>query len=125
MKSQAGGNRRKLGAYGEALAEQRLCQDGYRIAARNWRCRTGEIDLIAEREGTVVFVEVRTRTDTGTRGTAKEALSARKQVQVRETARTYLYMHKIDGVPIRFDAVCITLNRDGTVQSLEHIPHAF
>ena len=53
-----------LGAWGERLAERRYRTDGYRVLARNWRCPSGEIDLILERGGLVVFSEVKTRSST-------------------------------------------------------------
>jgi putative endonuclease len=124
----AGGadRRRETGKLGETAAAALLESKGYRIVARNWRCRSGELDLVAEQSGTLVIVEVRTRRPTGTHGTAKEAVDARKQRQVRETAQFYLYATKQFDVKLRFDVIAVELPRHGEeAPRIEHIEHAF
>jgi putative endonuclease len=118
--------RKELGARGEQLAAEHLQQNGFRIVARNWRCRSGELDLIAENEEVLLFVEVRSRTNTGTFGTAQESIDVRKMRQVRETAQVYLHMkQREEGVPVRFDVICATYHLDGSLISLDHIANAF
>lgn len=118
--------RRETGKLGEAAAVAWLESKGYRIIARNWRCRSGELDLIAEQSGTLVIVEVRTRRPTGTHGTAKEAVDARKQRQVRETAQYYLYATKRFDAKLRFDVIAVELPEHGeNAIRIEHIEHAF
>jgi putative endonuclease len=122
--------RRQTGGIGEAAAADLLQSKGYRIVARNWRCRSGELDIVAETDGILVFVEVRTRRPTGSFGTAKEAVDARKQRQVRETAQFYLHATKSSPHRMRFDVIAVELSstsgRDGSATcTLEHIENAF
>ncbi len=117
--------RKELGRQGEQYAREHLSQNGYRIVAQNWRCRTGEIDLVAERDGVLVFVEVRTRRMTGRYGTPQESVDFRKQRQVRETAQMYLYRHRLYDVKVRFDVICVLLSPEGVFSRLDHIHGAF
>ena len=71
-----------------------LIERGYTLIARNWRCRSGEIDIIAEIDHVLVFIEVRTRSSQASFGTAEESINYRKQKQVRETAQFYIYQTK-------------------------------
>jgi putative endonuclease len=115
----------QLGAEGERRAVAYLESLGYRIIDLNWRCRTGEIDIIAEFEGCLIFAEVRSRRNTGTYGTAQESYSLRKQIKVRETAKVYLHATKQENKAIRFDAVCVSFHRDGSMDAVSHYPYAF
>jgi len=81
--------KQKLGRLGEAFAEQVLCLDGYRIIERNFRCKAGEIDLIAEREDELYFIEVKTRRSQ-LFGSPAESVNYKKQQHLRKAARTYL-----------------------------------
>jgi putative endonuclease len=118
-------DRKIIGAAGENAAEQYLSELGYRIVARNWRCRTGEIDIIAEVEGTLVFVEVRARKRAGSYGLAKESIDFRKQQQVRETAQFYLHRYQQYDQRIRFDVIAVQFKEDGEAPLLEHFQGAF
>ena len=114
------------GRMGEAAAADCIVKSGYRIIERNWRCRIGEIDLIAEDSGSLVFVEVRSRTNPTKFGTALEAVTPYKQRQVRDVAAYYLMQRKFAISPsIRFDVVAVTFRNDGTIAELKHIPGAF
>lgn len=94
------------GEQAEALAADFLCGKGLRIAARNYRSRHGEIDLIAREGATVVFVEVRSRSSEAYGGAAA-SITAAKREKLLKTARHYLA-----GItplpPCRFDAVLVT-----------------
>ena len=118
-------SRKGAGLAAEDHASAYLEKLGWQIVERNWRCRSGEIDLVARDQGTLVFVEVRSRTSPSRYGTAVEAVTPRKCRQVRETAGVYLRLHRLDGTPVRFDAVAVTFAKDGAVQELKHIPNAF
>lgn len=122
----AGGDRRRLrGAAAEEAAARHLAALGYRVLERNWRCRTGEIDLIARDGSTLVFVEVRSKR-TGSRfGTALEAVTPRKIRQVRDVAGVYLTFHPHMDGPVRFDVVAVTLRPDDSVADLRHVKAAF
>lgn len=124
-KEPAKDSRKSVGAYGERLAAELLREKGYRIVRSNWRCRTGELDLIAEDGAVLVFVEVRTRRLTGTFGTPEESVNVRKQRQIRETANMYLYACNAFERKLRFDVVAVYLDADGALVRMEHIQEAF
>lgn len=92
-----------LGAWGESLAAEYLRKKGYRIVASNYRCRFGEIDMIARTRQYLVFVEVKLRRDDKF-AEAKEFVDFRKQTRIRETAGFYLSCNNLD-LPVRFDVV--------------------
>lgn len=117
---------RKLkGALAEAAAATFLMEQGYRIVERNWRNRTGEIDIIGEYKDMLVFIEVRSRSGNSAFGTPSESVNQRKINQVRSMAEQYLHFRKSYDVPIRFDVVAVILNPDKSVASIEHIKQAF
>ena len=97
----AKGKARSLGQWGEALVVEDLRGRGGRIAAKNFRCRMGEIDIIAEDGTYLVFVEVKLRKDNRF-GSAREAVTTAKQRKLRITAELYLSMHPT-GLQPRFD----------------------
>ena len=79
----------RAGARAEDLCADLLAGAGLRILARNWRCRLGEIDLVAEDGGTLVFAEVRLRRS-ASRGGAAESITAAKQARIIAAARAFL-----------------------------------
>lgn len=112
-------NRRETGTAYEDLAAQYLEQKGYRILERNYRCRQGEIDLIAMDGSCLVFVEVKYRSSRRT-GHPAEAVNVRKQRRIARTAVYYCYKRRIpEDHPCRFDVVSI-LDHEA-----EHIKNAF
>ncbi|WP_028611054.1 YraN family protein [Paenibacillus harenae] len=119
--------RRQTGMLGEAAACLYLQDSNYRIIERNWRCRSGEIDIIAEYENRLVFVEVRTRRSGGRFGTAAESVDRRKQQQVRETAQVYLKSRTAAAdISIQFDVVAIEINRqDDSIAACKHYKSVF
>lgn len=118
-------NRREAGQAAEDAAAAYLRSRGYTLISRNWRCRSGEIDLIMAHGQTLVFVEVRSRTAPSRYGTAVEAVTPRKCRQVRATASVYLRMHNVENRPIRFDVAAVTFGSGGEVAELRHLPNAF
>lgn len=118
-------NRKAIGNLGEQLAALYLVERGMVIRVSNWKCRSGEIDHVADDQGVLVFIEVRTRRETGTFGTPFESIDSRKIRQVRETALVYLKQHQLLDKPIRFDVVSVLLNKDGQLIKMEHIQGAF
>jgi len=117
--------RKRTGASGEAAAARHLERLGYKALHRNWRCRTGEIDIVAEDGDTLVFVEVRTRRRIGTFGTPLESVDARKIRQVRDTALAYLHLNGKHGSAVRFDVIAVTLGDNGEAAELRHVKMAF
>jgi putative endonuclease len=110
-----------LGQEGEDRAAQFLVKQGHRILERNYRTRSGEIDLITLHEGTVVFVEVKTRTSDAF-GAPELAVNARKQGRMIKAALGYIKYRKLHQVPCRFDVVAISSSAG---QQVELIQNAF
>jgi putative endonuclease len=106
------------GRWGEDRAASWYRDHGYRVVARNWRCPTGEIDLIVARDRLVVICEVKARR-TAAYGPAASAVHRQKQQRLRRLAAEWLRTTGTRGVDVRFDVVAIT-GGDVTV-----IPGAF
>jgi len=115
--------RAEVGRRGEAAAERRYVAHGYRVVARNWRCRIGELDLVVSRGSTLVICEVKTRR--GSRfGGGFEAVDARKRQKLRALAEVFLQQHGGGGAAIRFDVASVRLRSDGSA-SVEVFHDAF
>ncbi len=110
----------RLGKRGEALARHELEKAGYKILAQNWRTRFGEIDLVAEREGIVVFVEVKARTSHDF-GRPEESVTRRKRRKLIQTAQAYLQSTGRAQVPWRIDVIAADMDRKGNLIRLEHL----
>jgi putative endonuclease len=113
---------RRPGASGEDLACAHLVGKGFRIRARNYRCRAGEIDVVADDRGTLVFVEVKERSG-DSHGTAVESVTAEKRRRIVRAARIYAATHGLSEAAIRFDVVAIDWGPDGP--RLRHDEGAF
>src|SRR4029453_16851494 len=110
--------RGELGGRVEALACARLTAAGLRIVARNWRCQTGEIDVVAEGPGLLVFCEVKTRRGDGygTPGASAPRAAAAdpaKQARLRRLAGAYLRATRHRPCRVRFDVVAVVWPRRG------------
>ncbi len=116
-------HRRSLGRRGEALAEAYFRTREYQVIARNYRCRAGEMDLIVEQDGTLIFVEVRTRRGTAA-GTPEESITPVKAQRLITVAETY--RQEQPGAPEswRIDIIAIEVGERGRLVRLDHIPHA-
>jgi putative endonuclease len=101
--------RQALGKLGEQLAVRTLERRGYAILETRYRTRYGEIDIVADDDGTLVFVEVKARADAEF-GTAAEAVTPWKQRRLVRMATFYLATRQIAGRPCRFDVVAIMLD---------------
>lgn len=121
----SGQDSRLLGRWGEALAAAYLRDKGYRILASGWRCRYGEIDLIAADRTFLCFVEVKLRKSCAF-GRAAEAVDRRKQKRLRATAQLYLEQTPTALQP-RFDVVEIYAPQGMNTQTprLVHLENAF
>jgi putative endonuclease len=100
---------RARGAWGERLVASWYMARGFAVVDRNWRCRLGEIDLVLERAGLVVFCEVKARR-TSAFGTGAEAVSEAKCRRLRRLAAAWLAASPSAGVDVRFDVAAV----DGT-----------
>ena len=108
----SGDSRAALGRKGEAAAERHLRRLGYRILKTGFRTRFGEIDIIAEESGTLVFVEVKTRRDIEA-GDPVEAVDSRKQRRLIRLAEAYLQLQGTPEAICRFDVVSVLLPSRG------------
>ena len=99
-----------------------LLQRGYKLAARNYRTRRGEIDLIMRQNDAIVFVEVKLRRGTGF-GDPLEAVTAHKQDTLRSVAEHYVYTRKPSFDTLRFDVIGILADRPEV--RIHHIEDAF
>lgn len=113
----------RFGRAGETAAEKYLEGKGYHFLARNFKRTHGEIDLIMEDGETLVFIEVKSRTNRRY-GEPKEAVTPFKQQHIRYTAKAFLYSRHIEGRRIRFDVVEVMQMADGTVK-FHYIRNAF
>lgn len=101
-------NRRRVGYEQETKVQEYLQTQGYEILARNFYTKHGEIDLIAKKDGYLVFVEVKYRAD-GRYGAPEEAVDYRKQKKIIAAAQYYLYKNRIPvDTPCRFDVAGVT-----------------
>ena len=103
----------RAGARAEELCAEMLRRAGLRVLARNWRCRHGEIDLVAEEGGTLVFAEVRYRRDQRFGGAAG-SITAAKQTRLVAAARLYL-MRRPDA-DCRFDVLLLDSLEAGRIE---------
>jgi len=117
-------SRAAIGARGEQLAVDYLSQLGLRVLARNWRCRYGELDVIAADDiaGTVVFVEVKTRTGEQYGG-AEHAVTPIKVRRLRRLAGLWLAQQHSSWASVRIDVVAIRIGRRRTPE-ITHIQGA-
>lgn len=113
--------RKQTGRRGEDIAALFLTGKGYRIIERNWRCPVGELDLIAQDQDTLVFVEVRSRS--GARfGLAEESITPAKQARLVELAQTYVQEKALAAQRLRIDVVAVQLGRG--LPQINHIENA-
>lgn len=116
-------SRKRLGDAGERLAAEHLQRAGYRVRALNYRCRVGEIDIVAEEAGDIVFVEVKTRRGEAY-GLPEEAVTPAKQRKLIAAAQTYLEAHACADASWRVDVVAVALTPTGKVQEVRIYRHA-
>ena len=116
-------HRQSLGRRGEALAHRHLESLGYAIIETNYRTRGGEIDLVAEHDGKLVFVEVRT-TSTRKFGLPEESITRKKQEHLISTARHYLNTRDSTDRDWRVDVVAVEFGPSGRVDRLEIVKDA-
>jgi putative endonuclease len=112
-----------LGGLGENLAVAYLTDAGLTVLDRNWRCREGELDIIARERDALVFCEVKTRRGLGF-GSPVEAVTPVKRRRIRVLAQRWLAAHDEHAAEIRFDVVGI-LVRPGRPAEITHLRAAF
>ena len=93
-----------LGAYGQKIAEDYLTANGFNIIERNFRCKSGEIDIIARDGGYISFIEVKYRRSL-VHGYPREAVGYHKQRHIRRVALYYIMINRINNQDLRFDVL--------------------
>lgn len=122
--TQTGGNK-GTGELGEEVAANFLIARGYRILERNFRCKGGEVDIIARDPGdkSLVFIEVKARRGLSY-GVPQLAVTPFKQRQISKAALTWLSKNRLHDTNARFDVIAILLHTDGQ-HAVDHIKNAF
>lgn len=115
-------SRQSLGRYGEDRAAIYLQDRGYVIIERNWRSRSGEIDLVARDRDRLVFVEVKTRNGSGY-GHPFEAITKDKVARMRRVVAEWCQLKEVSGVKVRLDAISVLIS--GGRISIEHLKQVF
>jgi len=107
----------ELGGEGELMASNFLEQNGYQIVERNYRYKHAEIDVIAQKDKLLVFVEVKTRSKVGF-GFPEQAVDDKKAAKVIEGAEQYIYENDWDG-DVRFDIIAVVVGASSEIQHFE------
>jgi putative endonuclease len=115
--------RKSTGALGEKLAADFLKKRGYRILETNYRCRWGEIDLVAQQKDYLVFVEVRTKSNRDF-GSPEESINAGKKRHMERAASYYQQVHEHLPEQWRIDLVAVDLDANSRLQRIELIENA-
>ena len=115
--------RLSLGDRGETVACRFLKEHGYKILETNYKCKLGEIDAIAQRDGRLVFIEIKTRTSERF-GVPQEAVHPQKQEKILKLAAWYLKEKNLGDIPIAFDVVAV-LWKEGQAPEIRIIADAF
>lgn len=104
-------DKKELGMRGEDLATEFLEKENYEILDRNYRCAFGEVDIIGYKNGEIIFVEVKTRTQ-NVFGMPAEAVNAVKRRHLYKVAESYLYKNNLFDLPISFDVIEVFILED-------------
>ena len=116
-------NRDEVAKLGEELARKFLKKRGYRIRETNFRCRAGEIDIVAQQKDYLVFVEVRTKSSLGF-GTPEESITQRKKEKLVALALAYINAHQNLPPLCRIDVVAVEVDQKGKAERIELIQNA-
>lgn len=112
---------KNIGLAGESSAEHYIRQLGWTILENNYHSRFGEIDIIAKDKNEIVFIEVKTRTNT-TYGLPHESVTPQKLKRIQKTALLYLLQHRLEKVNYRFDVISIsTTNKESPIDHMKNI----
>ncbi len=115
--------RKRLGEAGEEIAARELARRGYILRERNWRCAEGELDIVAEQDRSLVFVEVRTRRGNQF-GTPEESITPAKRAHLIAAAQAYLQLHSPQNSDWRIDVVAVEISYRGELVRVDVIENA-
>lgn len=113
----------KVGKIGEELAEKYIINKGYQIIEKNFSCKQGEIDIIAQDKDEIVIIEVKTRTQTKY-GTPSESVNNQKQNHILRVAEYYIHFKNLQNRYIRIDVIEVYFYKLGKCK-INHIKQAF
>jgi len=116
-------NRQEVGTLGEKLAQKFLKRKGYRILETGFRCREGEIDIIARQKDYLVFIEVRTKSNLNF-GAPEESITQSKKKKLIASALAYINAHQKVPSLWRIDVVAIEIDTKGKAKRIELIENA-
>ncbi len=117
-------DRARLGRWSERRCERFLRNKGLRTLTRNYACKLGELDLVmVDEEGTIVFVEVRSRANEDF-GPVEATVTPAKRERLKRATHHFLSVHKIEDRPLRFDIITLVLGPSGPPQ-IHHYENAF
>ncbi|RKD34417.1 YraN family protein [Thermohalobacter berrensis] len=112
---------RITGIIGEKIAAKYLTKNKYKVLEKNYKNKIGEIDIIAKKDKTIIFIEVKTRKNLNY-GYPYEAVNKRKRNKIINTAYCYIRQNKLNNTQYRFDIVEVYLNKK---EKINHIKNAF
>ncbi|MDR5658280.1 YraN family protein [Serpentinicella sp. ANB-PHB4] len=113
---------RTLGDFGESIALEYFINNKYKVTKTNYRTKIGEIDIIAKKDKVIIFVEVKTRKN-NKYGLPREAVTLKKQENIRRVAQWYIQEYKPKGYNYRFDVIEVYYNQSS--HQINHIESAF
>jgi len=115
--------KREIGHIGESLAVNHLISEDYEILETNWRYSRAEIDIIAQKEGVLIFIEVKTRTSQFY-GQPEDAIGQAKEALIMDAAQRYMDKISYDW-EVRFDVISIIVTKSGQKKALNHFEDVF
>lgn len=113
-----------IGNYGEDLACNYLINNKYSIIYRNFHCKSGEIDIIAMKDNTLIFIEVKSRYNKNY-GLALLSVNYKKQMKIRNVAKYFIHINNMYKYNVRFDVCEIYFNYYDDTYSINYINNAF
>lgn len=113
----------KVGAWGEIYAARYLRDNGFRIISANYVCRFGELDIVAQKNGILSFVEVKTRNES-TRTRPMEAVDEGKRERIKMASKSFLNYSKLKG-EMKFDVIEVYLDDNFKMTGINYIENAF
>jgi Predicted endonuclease distantly related to archaeal Holliday junction resolvase len=103
-------NKKEFGDFGEDMAAEYLVRQNCRIVTRNFRCRTGELDIVAQKDNELIICEVKTRASEAY-GYPAEFVGTAKQLRIRSAAKYYIMTNRLEGMRVRFDVIEVYINQ--------------
>lgn len=111
----------EFGSFAESLAEKFLASKNYKILDRNYRKPWGEVDIIAEKEGIIIFVEVKASDKLAPKGFEPEKrVNADKIKRIKRAAQTYIQQNNLDDKSWQMDIIAVELDKDREVAKIRH-----